>query len=236
MMSMRRFGLRIQVRASIGALPVAGVLLIALIGGAFAAQAQGSADTRGAQLLAGVAQEGKRCAELSSEDLAAIGEFAMDRMAGSARAHETMNRYMRTRFGAGGETEIHAALGRRIAGCDGATPVGFAQVMGLTGRMGLRNVFGEPNDLGEHGAYGGPGAMMGRRGERSDDDEGPSAGALVGVMAVLIAALGLAVFLIRPSRRRQDPVETLRRRLANGDLSTEQYRERVRLLEGGPPA
>lgn len=234
-MSMARFGPRIDAMVNIRRLLVAAVLLVALIAGVVAAQAQASADTRGAQLLAGVAQESKRCGELSTRDLAAIGEFAMDRMAGSARAHETMNRYMRTRLGARGETEIHVALGRRVAGCDGTTPVGFEQVMGLTGRMGLRNVLGQPNDWERLDASGGPGTMMGWRGERSDDDEGPSASAMVGMMAVLIAAVGLAVFLVRPGRRRQDPVETLRRRLASGDLSAEEYRERLRLLEGGPP-
>jgi Short C-terminal domain len=173
---------------------------------------------------------------LSTSDLAAIGEFAMDRMAGSALAHETMTRYMRTRFGPHGEVEIHVALGRRIAGCGGRAPVGFGHMMALTGSMGIRDVPGQPKDLGNTHAVGWPGAMMGWRSERGDDDEGPSAGAMVGMMAVLIAAVALALFLLRPRRRRSDPVETLRRRLASGEISAEEYRERLQLLEGDPPS
>jgi uncharacterized membrane protein len=215
---------------------VAAILLGALTAGVVPAQAQSSAERRGGRLLAGVIQESKRCGELSTRDLAAIGEFAMNRMASSARAHETMNRYMRTRLGPRGEVKIHVALGRRIAGCSGRSPAGFGQIVGLTGMMGLRRAPGQSPGWRKYGAYGGPGAMMGWRGERGDDDEGPSAGAMVGIMAVLIAAVALAVFLLRPRKRRSDPVETLRRRFAGGEISAEEYRERLQLLEGGPPS
>lgn len=159
----------------------------------------------------------------------------MDRMAGSALAHETMTRYMRTRLGPRGEFEIHVALGRRIAGCGGRPPAGFGHMMALTGMMGIRDAPGQPKGLGTHHAYGWTGGMLGWRGERSDDDEGPSAGAMVGVMAVLIAGVALALILLRP-RRRSDPIEKLRRRLASGEISAEEYRERLQLLEGGPQA
>ena len=227
---MARFGVRMQVGATIRESLVAAILLGALAAGVVPAQAQSSAETRGARLLA----ESKRCGELSTRDLAAIGEFAMDRMAGSARAHETMTRYMRTRLGPRGEAEIHVALGRRIAGCGGGSPVGFGHMMALTGMMGIRDVPGQSKNLGNSHANGWSGAMMGSRGERSDDEAGPSAGAMIGVMAVLIAAVALALFLLRPGRRRSDPVETLRRRLASGEVSVEDYRERLALLEGDP--
>lgn len=228
---MTRFGLRVQAVAAIRRSLTASILL-ALAVGVVPAQAQSGGETHGGRLLA----ENKRCGELSPPDFAAIGEFAMDRMAGSALAHETMTRYMRTRLGPRGEFEIHVALGRRIAGCGGRSPAGFGHMMALTGMMGIRNVPGQVQGLGTHHAFGWPGGMMGWRGERSDDDEGPSAGAMVGMMAVLIAAVALALVLLRPRRRRSDPIETLRRRLASGEISAEEYRERLQLLEGGPPS
>lgn len=233
---MARLGLRMREGEAIRWSLAAAVSLGALIAGVVPAQAQSSVEARGGRLLGRVAQEDERCGELSTRDLAAIGEFAMDRMAGSARAHETVNRYMRTRLGPRGELEFHVALGRRIAGCGGRPPVGFGRIMGLTGMMGLRDVPGQAPDWGHHDAFGGPGAMMGWRGERNDDDEGLSAGAMVGVMAALIVAVALALFLLRPGRRRSDPVETLRRRLASGEIGAEEYRERLALLEGGPPS
>ena len=232
LMSMARFGLRMQAATAIRWSLAAALLLVALTVGVVPAQAQSSAETRGGRLLA----ESKRCSELSTRELAAIGEFAMDRMAGSALAHKTMTRYMRMRFGPRGEVEIHVALGRRIAGCGGRAPIGFGHMMALTGSMGIRDMPGQSRELGNPHAVGLPGAMMGWRGERSDDDEGPSAGAMVGIMAVLIAAVALALFLLRPRRRRSDPVETLRRRLASGEISAEEYHERLRLLEGKPPS
>jgi hypothetical protein len=232
LMSMARFGVRTQAEATIRWSLVAAILLGALIAGVVSAQAQSSAETRGARLLA----EGKRCHDLSTRDLAAIGEFAMDRLADSARAHEAMTRFMRRRLGPRGEIEIHVALGRRIAGCGGRAPAGFGHIMALTGMMGVPDVSGQSTDLETHHADGRPGAMMGWRGERSDDDEGPSAGAMVGMMVVLIAAVALALFLLRPRRRRSGPVEILRRRLAGGEIGVEEYRERLRLLEGGRPS
>lgn len=231
---MSRFGFRAGAGAIVRRSLIAATLTTVMTVGAVPAQAQVGPEVDGARLLVGVAQGGKRCTQLSSRDFEAIGEYAMGRMAGSSRAHETMTRYMRTRLGPRGEFEIHVALGRRIAGCGGRSPVGFGQVMGLTGMMGLRDAPGQPSDWGNHDAFGGPGSMMGWRGERSDDDGGPSAGAMVGMMAVLIAAVALALFLLRPRRRRSDPVETLRRRLASGEIGAEEYRERLQLLEGGP--
>lgn len=55
---------------------------------------------------------------------------------------------------------------------------------------------------------------------------------MVGMMAVLIGAVALAVLLLA-RRRNSAPLETLKRRYASGELSDEQYQESKRLLEGG---
>ena len=106
------------------------------------------------------------------------------------------------------KSRFTVALGRRIAGCGGRAPAGFGHIMALTGMMGVPDVYRPVPDLETHHADGRPGAMMGWRGERSDDDEGPSAGAMVGIMAVLIAAVALALFLLRPRDGDLGPVES----------------------------
>jgi hypothetical protein len=123
--------------------------------------------------------------------------------------------------------------------CGDASPAEFE----LVGEYAMGRMFGSPahhEAMGRRfsgcGGYGSPGWMMGgyaynAAGDGDDDFDGPSAGAMVGMMAVLIAAVGLALFLLarwRPG----SPQETLRRRYAEGELSTEEYQEHRRLLEG----
>lgn len=71
-------------------------------------------------------------------------------------------------------------------------------------------------------------------GPHHDDDhsDGPSAAAMVGVMAVLIAAVAVAVLWLGRRRRASGPLDTLERRFAAGEISAEEFRESKRLLEG----
>ncbi len=202
-----------------------------------AAPATASSESRGAQLFQQLSSTGQTCSDLNSADLEAIGEFQMGRMAGSPPAHEAINRMMAATMGPRGEARMHELIGRRLAGCPGgALPAGFGQMMGAMGIVG-----GAPGVIGAHGqggrgAYGAPGSMMGgysAAGGRGDDDEGPTAGAMVGMMAVLIAAVALAVFLLRRRGHSSGPLELLQQRFARGELSAEQYQESKKLLEGG---
>ena len=95
---------------------------------------------------------------------------------------------------------------------------------------------GEEHEAG-HG-YG-PG-MMGDHGYGSDpggeDSDGPSAAAMVVILAALIAAAGLGVYWLSSRRggsAPDSPLETLKRRYAAGELDKGQYEESKRLLEGG---
>lgn len=174
-----------------------------------------------------------KCSDASASDFELVGEYAMGRMFGSPARHEAMNQMMSRMLGARGEEGVHEAMGRRFSGCGGGQlPPGFVPMMGAVNAMGMMG--GGP---GRGGSYGAPGSMMGgypynaASNEGDEDFNGPSAGAMVGMMAVLIAGVALALLLLarwRPG----GPLETLKRRYAKGELSAEEYQERRRLLEG----
>ncbi len=213
-----------------GAAAIAGAQLIALVASASAGQEQ-----QGAQILRELDTGGLHCGQAGTTDFERVGEYVMSRMVGSAGGHEAMDRLMSMMMGAGNEERVHEAMGRRFAGCGGGRlPGGFGRMMGAVNAMGMMGggMMGAAAGRGEYG----PGSMMG--GYRSDssssnDNDGPSAGAMLGVMAVLIVGVALALWWFAGRRRPADPLETLRRRYARGELNADEYAERKRLLQGG---
>jgi hypothetical protein len=131
---------------------------------------------------------------------------------------------MASMMGSSGEEQMHQFMGRRASGCGGGTaPAGFGAMMG---RMGLM------------GAYQGGAGMMGGYSRTSgsgngDNDDGPSAAAMIGMMAVLIGAVAVALVIFKPWRHSQSSRNVLDRRFASGELSAEEYRQAKSLLEGG---
>jgi hypothetical protein len=195
---------------------IACLALTATLTGAGVASATPREEKQGSQIL-GELESGKlECGEASPADFELVGEYAMGRMFGSPSQHEAMNQIMSRMMGARGEESVHEAMGRRFSGCGGGQlPAGFGRMMGAV------------NALGMMGGYG-----YGSSANTNDDDfDGPSAAAMVGMMAVLIGAVALAVFLLA-RRRPGGPLDTLERRYASGELSAEEYQERKRLLEG----
>ena len=173
-------------------------------------------ERQGSQILKELEGGALKCSDASTSDYELVGEYAMGRMFGSPAQHEAMNQMMSRMMGSRGEESVHEAMGRRFSGCGGGQlPPGFGQMMGAVNVMGMM------------GGYGYNPASN----ENDEDFDGPSAGAMVGMMAVLIAAVTLALFLLtrwRPG----SPQEALKRRYAKGELSAEEYQERRRLLEG----
>jgi hypothetical protein len=93
---------------------------------------------------------------------------------------------------------------------------------------------------GQGGGSYGPGSMMGGYGYGSwtnandEDFDGPSAAAMVGMMAVLIGAVALALLWLRPRRRPVgSSLDLLAQGFARGEFTEDEYRDRKRLLEGG---
>ena len=173
-------------------------------------------ERQGSQILKELEGGALKCSDASASDYDLVGEYAMGRMFGPPAQHEAMNQMMSRMMGSRGEESAHEAMGRRFSGCGGGQlPSGFGQMMGAVNAMGMM------------GGYGYNAASN----ENDEDFDGPSAGAMVGMMAILVAAVALAVFLVarwRPG----GPQETLKRRYAKGELNAEEYQERRRLLEG----
>ncbi len=120
-------------------------VVVAIVGSAVAATAgvpmaraadQGEVQ-RGAALL-GAVQNGQRsCGHLIKADFQAVGEFAMQRMVGSVRAHEAMDRAMTRMMGPSGLESMHRYMGERFSGCArGPAPRGIAGIAGMMGMMG----------------------------------------------------------------------------------------------------
>jgi hypothetical protein len=206
-----------------------------VVPGAALAQA-GSDQARGAAILRSLQQGQKSCGQLSGTDYELVGEAWMGQVLGSTQAHDAMNQLMASMMGSSGEEQMHQFMGRRATGCGGTAPGGFAAMMGRMGLMGSyqggTGMMG--GQSGNGGSYGYGGMMGGSPANRSgDDDNGLSAGAMVGMMAVPIIAIALALLIFKPWRRSGNALERLDRRFASGELSAEEYRERKKLLDGG---
>ncbi len=211
-------------------------IFIGIMLSAPAASATPHEESQGSQILRELESGKLKCSDASASDFELVGEYAMGRMFGSPSQHEAMNQMMSRMMGARGEEGVHEAMGRRFSGCGGGQlPAGFGQMMGAVNAMGMMGggMMGGANQGG--GSYGGAGSMMGSYGSLTNTSDegfdGPSAAAMVGMMAVLIGAVALAVFLLA-RRRPGGPLDTLKRRYAKGELSAEEYQERKRLLEG----
>ena len=200
-----------------------------------AASAQGSDVAQGQAILRSVQQGAKSCTELTAGDFELAGEAWMEQALGSPQAHEAMNSLMSSMMGASGEEQMHQYMGRRATGCGGGSvPPGFGRMMGM---MGLAAGVNGPPGAGMMGGNGGQayGPMMGGFSRSSDQgDDGPSAAAMIGMMAVLIGAVALALAIFRPWRRSApDARQLLDRRLAAGEISAAEYRKAKSTLEGG---
>ena len=209
-------------------------LLVSLIVAGFAFAQANSEEAQGSQLLQQLQQGQKSCSQVTASDFELIGEAWMGRVLGSPQAHQAMNQLMSSMMGSSGEQQMHEFMGRRASSCGGGTaPPGFAAMMG---RMGLMDAYqGGTGMMGGQSSNGGYGGMMGgsQNSQNGNDDNGISAGAMVGMMAVPIIAIALALLIFKPWRRPGNAQESLDRRFASGELSAEEYRERKKLLEGG---
>lgn len=231
------------------ALTAIGALLLTPVA-ASAAPAQ--VERQGSRVL-GELESGKlQCGEASADDFERVGEYVMGRMLGSGGDHEAMDEMMSRMMGAGSEARVHEAMGRRFAGCGGGQlPTGFGRMMGAVNAMGMMGG-GMMGGFAQGERFRGPpGSMMGGyRSESSADDDdfdGPSAAAMIAMMAVLIGGVAVAVLWIarrRPSgplrsqaggdQGGRSAIEVLDHRLASGEISPEEYRQRRETLRGVP--
>lgn len=208
------------------------VVVLGLLLGVPGASAAPPEEQQGARVLGDLESGKLSCDRASAEEFDQVGEYVMGRMLGSKSGHEAMDRMMSSMMGGDSEQQMHEAMGRRFSGCGGGRlPRGFGHMLGTMNAIGTMG----GGTMG--GIQGGPASMMGgyARGASAedDDDDGPSAGAMVGMMAVLIGAVALALLWLRPrGHPRGRPMDVLKRRFAEGDLTEAEYRDRKQLLEG----
>lgn len=220
---------------------VVGLGLAALVGAPVTRAAEQSEVQRGAAILGAVENGQQECAALTSHDLEAVGEFAMQRMVGSAQAHEAMDRAMTQMMGASGLDSMHRYLGQRFSGCArGPAPSGVAGIAGMMGMMGGAGRGYGPGMMGQFdrgGAYGG-GMMGDPPGARTDHHgDGWSSGAMVAAILISVLLLLVAGAVAFSWRRSRTPatdggVEILDRRFASGEIDSEEY-QRLRAALGG---
>jgi Short C-terminal domain len=221
------------------------LLVFMITAGPASAQAS-SEEAQGTQLLQSVQNGQKSCGDLTSGDFELMGEAWMGQMFGSPQAHESMNRLMSSMMGASGEREMHEFMGRRVSGCGGGSlPSGFDQMMnGVRGMTGMMAMMGGAG-AGMMGAQGGSmmggqsgyGSMMnGNANQTSDGDNDVSGWVVAGMVAILALFLVGFYFVLRGARSARSgssPEEILRRRLAAGEISQDDYERRLGVLGGG---
>jgi uncharacterized membrane protein len=216
------------------------LLAAALVLPAAASAGVAQEEQEGQRIAESVRSGARECSDLSSDEFDLVSEHAMGRYLEDTAAHEAMNDHMVAVMGEQGERRMHIALGHRYIGCGGGPAWSWMGPMAgmMSGADGSESRTYGPGMMGGESGRGDGFGMMGdewsRAGSAGSSFDGPSAAAMIGVMAVLIAAVGGAVFWL--TRRRtaapDSPLETLKRRYAAGELSAEQFAESKRLLEG----
>jgi uncharacterized membrane protein len=209
------------------------------------ASASAAASSSATEMLREVRSGARSCSSLSGSEFERIGEFAMQRMVGSARAHESMDALMGEMLGSSWDRRMHVALGQRASGCGGALPARFGAMMGAIGMMAGRGArdYG-PGMMGE-GGYGYHGEAAGDRGygrgsmmgDRFGDSGGGAPGWLVAVLAAMVAVLGGGLVWLLAKGRRGPPegsaLQILQNRYAAGEIDSEEYERRRSALGGG---
>ena len=226
-------------RILVAALGVVGLMLPAtapIAGAAGRGEVQ-----RGVATLDAVDKGQRTCADLRSRDFEAVGEFAMQRMVGSAQGHEAMDRAMTQMMGSSGLGSMHRFMGQRFTGCArGPAPRGIAGIAGMMGMMGGSGRGYGPGMTGgfASGSGNGPGMMDGAFGARGNDHHdgwGSAAvvwAVLVGVGLVAVAGTALAFRRRGPKPPASSASEVLNRRFASGEIDSDEYRRRRAALGG----
>ncbi len=218
-----------SVKRAIFGLCLVGFLIAAWPGSASGSIA--SEEQQGQQVLDAVNNGDRTCSQLSRNDLEVVGDYVMGRMVGSTKAHEQMDALMERTMGARANQQMHTAMGERFTRCGrGSVPSSFGSMMGAMGMMG-GYVAGRTTT--------GSGGMMGGAGTSSqsgdgDNDFGAAGWVMVAMMALLLVIAGVAVWLLRPSRRGSSAsaLGVLEARYARGEIDAEEYERRRRALGG----
>ncbi len=211
-------------------------LLFALHGSALAATSaaasQNATSGTGLQLLQQLQSGAISCADLSQQDLDAMGDYFMEQMMGSY--HNSMDAVLRQRLGDAGDTAMHVAMGERFSGCN------IAAALPLSGNEGfypMVQMMGGYDGTPATNGYG----MMGTT--YAPVDNGYSQGMMGGweygrswlswiwivlwyIVTILLIVLGIR--WLRKSHLiggHRSSLDILKERYAKGELSKEHFEE-----------
>lgn len=156
------------------------------------------------------------CSDLSNDDFGALGEYFMGQMAGAS--HKDMNAMMEQMMGKEGEEQMHAAMGKRLSGCDSsaafpAQSTGFMPMMQMM--MG-----GGGNSMMNFGfaRFGGFGWIF----------------AILWWLLIIAGVAALIKLLAGQSRRARDyeksPLEILKERYAKGEIDKKEFDDKKKEL------
>lgn len=153
------------------------------------------------------------CAKLTNDDFDVMGDFFLGRMMGSA--HDSMDQQMTQHIGATGERQAHIAMGQRLSGCDvnASYPSAASNypAMAWTGMTGSN---------GSNDSNGSDWNMMGyRNASWSGSDTAYSALFLIVVIA------GLVAWLYYRPRTTSTPLDTIKLRYANGEITKNEFEQ-----------
>ncbi|HLH64618.1 MAG TPA: hypothetical protein VKV27_02865 [Solirubrobacteraceae bacterium] len=169
------------------------------------------------QTVAARLQSGQAsCQSLSNSDFEHLGEYVMDRMAGSRATHEAMNARMDTMMGSANADRMHQALGRRYADCpttsssDAGMMTGGMMGAGSTGAGGWGAMMGSGYAWMRNGAWQHmsradwqhTGSYMMGNGWMMHPSSGWSTGAVLGAILAALALGGVVAYAVlrRPRR------------------------------------
>ena len=134
------------------------------------------------------------CDRLAREDFEHLGEYAMNRMAGSVRLHEALNARLRSVMGAAGEERMHVLMGQRYARC---APGGMSgSPMWSWMHDGAWQQMSQADWQRVADQWTGAGMM------RTGDDGWDAGDVALGTVAALLAAALLGSLLVAGRRRR----------------------------------
>lgn len=190
------------IRRSFRGLLVLSMALTALLGAPGFAAASTAGEVRAGQTLTEQLQAGKTtCARLTTADFEHVGEYVMARMAGSTAQHEALNTRMRAALGAERAEQMHVLMGERYTGCSrSGGGMGPGMMGGAGGEWGSMMNSSHWNwmhdgswqrmsnaDWHRQSDGWGPGIM-------GDEGHGWWPGAIIGLVALVAAALAAGVW------------------------------------------
>lgn len=155
------------------------------------------------------------CSKLTDNDFAALGDFYMSRMMGSA--HDAMDQYMTQELGTSGDRQAHIAIGERLSGCNtnASYPTSSSDYAPLAwmGTMGTNS-----------------GNWSGMNGYRTSSWTAADT-VLVILLVLAIAAALLAWLRPRRSYPTTNPLDTLKSRYVKGEIDKKEFEEKRKALK-----